>query len=52
MGVVSDGNELLDGGEDEDVAHHEAGAGPIGELRREVGHSAGQQQERGDDDLR
>ena len=52
VGVVSDSNELLNGGEDEDVAHHEAGAGPVGELRREVGHSAGQQQERGDDDLR
>ena len=50
--VVSDSEELLDGGEDEDVAHDEAGAGLAGELRREVGYSAGQQQEGADYHLR
>ena len=52
VSVVSDSNELLDGGEDEDVAHDEAGAGLVGELGCEVRDSAGQQQERGDDHLR
>ena len=52
MCVVSDSEELLDGGEDEDVAHDEAGAGLAGELRREVGDSAGQQQEGADYHLR
>ena len=51
MRVVSHSDELLDGGEDEDVAHHETGAGLAGQLRREVGDSAGQQQERADDHL-
>ena len=51
MGVVADSKELLDGGEDEDVAHDEAGAGPGGELGCEVGDSPGEQQERGDDHL-
>ena len=51
VGVVADSKELLDGGEDEDVAHDEAGAGLFGGLGCEVRDSSGEQQERGDDDL-
>ena len=40
VSVVSDSNELLYGGEDEDVANDDAGAGLVGELRCKVGHSA------------
>ena len=40
VSVVSDSNELLNGGEDEDVAHDDPGAGLVGELRCKVGHSA------------
>ena len=51
VSVVSDSNELLYGGEDEDVAHDDAGAVSVGELCCEVGQAACYQEEGGDDHL-